>query len=102
MEISFVFINPFPKIAFEQKLKFIIFCVVSTERHGKYKKYISFPWSSVVSAHNRKKLVQALQSSGNLLAVESYPYPKIQYSPSDTTFPFTMYCQRFPMKITLL
>jgi len=65
--------SPPQKKAFEQKSKFIICRVVSTEKRGKYKKYFSFTRSTVVAAHDRKKLVRAPQSSGKLLAVESYP-----------------------------
>jgi len=67
---------PSKKNSFWTKNKFIICRVVSTERRGKYKKYFSFTWSTVLAVHDRKTLVRALQSSGKLLAVESYPYPK--------------------------
>jgi hypothetical protein len=37
----------------------------STGSHGKYMKYVSFPWSPVVAAHDRKRLTRAICSSGS-------------------------------------
>lgn len=41
----------------------------STGSHGKYTKYVSFPWPSVVAAHDRKRLVEhskAVEATGSI------------------------------------
>jgi hypothetical protein len=59
MAISFVFIRFFlKKTGYNKKLKLKIASPVSTGSHGKYTymKYVSFPWSPVVAAHDRNRL----------------------------------------------
>jgi hypothetical protein len=46
--------------------------------HGKYIKYVSFPWPPVVTAHDHKRLARALHFSGSYWRYKNYPYT--QYS----------------------
>jgi hypothetical protein len=51
----------------------------STGNHGKYMKYVSFPWRRVMAARDCKRLVQALHSSGIIGSKKTSLYPGFSY-----------------------
>jgi hypothetical protein len=64
MAVFFFSLIQFEKNCLTKELMLKIHGAASTGSHGRYMKYVSFPWPPVLVAHNRKKLVQAPHSSG--------------------------------------
>jgi hypothetical protein len=73
MAIFFVFINPLSKKILNKKLMSDSNSVASTGSHGKYIKFVNFPWPAVVAAHDRKRLARALPISGSYWRYKIYP-----------------------------
>jgi hypothetical protein len=66
MKIHFCLLIYSQKLFFlTRKLTLKIDSAASTGSHGNYSKYFSFPWLPVVAAHDRKRLAQALYTSGS-------------------------------------
>jgi len=63
LAVSLSFVDFFPKRLLTKKLKLNFDSAVFTGNHGKYTKYVSFPWPPVVAAYVRKWLRRTLCSS---------------------------------------
>jgi len=59
----FDFINSFQKLFLIRIQALESDSAVSNGSHGKYMKYINFPWPLVVAAHYREKRARALRSN---------------------------------------
>jgi len=87
------------KFVYNRKARLKIDSAASTGNHGKYNKYVSFLWPSLVAAHDHKKHARVLLRCGSYWLYKNTHIPRIHLCTSDSTFPFQLRRRRFPTKL---
>lgn len=85
MAVSFGFINSFSKTILNNTSLSLLEAM----------KYVSFPWSPVVAAHDRESFTQGLNSSGSRWLWKNYPYTQ------NSVMLFRSYHSPLPTKLSL-